>query len=312
MGITTVLSSIAATSTTKVLDLMLNNPDTKYNMRSLAKAADVSVAAISKLQCIDELAKEGIALKEEKSKREYTICLNKENIIVKELLRIRSIKEKFETEDPLISIDNLLGEINYYYSYSTGATIYGMSTYRIAMPDIIEVCVLEDDVDIVQNRFVGNFEVLENAIEAIERYARKFEKRIVLLRTVNEIPSNTLRMGWLDGQINVASIEKVIADCIRDMVNFARACMCEDYAYMGLLRAKLNGRLTFKELRKELKSRAAKRLLAFMILYTNKRYQQLFGENIFTYKERINAKITEQELSFKPVLEAQFDELFVY
>ena len=309
---TTVLSSIADTSVTKVLDVMLNNPNIKYNMRSLAKAADVSVAAISKLRCIDELAKEGIVLKEEKSKREYAIYLNKENIIVKELLRIRSIKEKFKTEDPLILIDNLLDEINYYYSYSTGAAVYGMSTYRIAMPDIIEICVLKDDVDIVKNRFVGNFEVLENAIEAIETYARSFEKRIVLLRTFDEIPRNILRMGWLDGQINVASIEKVVADCIRDMVVYARACVCEDYGYIGLLKAKLNGRLNFKKLRKELKSRAAKRLLAFMIFYTNKRYQQLFGENIFTYKERIDAKITEQELSFIPTLEAQFDELFVH
>lgn len=312
MAMTTVLSSIADTSTTKVLDVMLNNPNIKYNMRSLAKAADVSVAAISKLRCIDELAKEGIVLKEEKSKREYAIYLNKENFIVKELLRIRNIKEKFQTEDPLILIDNLLDEINYYYSYSTGAAVYGMSTYRIAMPDIIEVCVLKDDVDIVKNRFVGNFEVLENAIKAIEAYAESFEKRIVLLRTFDEIPSNILRMGWLDGQINVASIEKVVADCIREMVVCARACVSEDYAYIGLLKAKLNGRLNFKKLRKELKSRAAKRLLAFMIFYTNKRYQQLFGENIFTYKERINAKITEQELSFKPTLEAQFDELFVH
>jgi hypothetical protein len=312
MAMTTVLSSIADTSTTKVLDVMLNNPNVKYNMRSLAKAADVSVAAISKLRCIEELVNEGIVLKEQKSKREYAIYLNKENIIVKELLRIRSIKENIETEDPLILIDNLLDEIDYYYSYSTGAAVYGMSTYRIAMPDIIEVCVLKDDVNIVKNRFVGNFEVLENAIKAIETYAKSFEKRIVLLRKVDEIPDDMFRMGWLDGQINVASIEKVIADCIRDMLFYARASLCEDYAYIGLLKAKLNGRLNFKKLRKELKSRATKRLLAFMIFYTNKRYQQLFGENVFTYKERIKAKITEQALSFKPTLEAQFDELFVY
>jgi len=305
----TVLSCIEDTSTTKVLDEMLGNPNTKYNMRSLAKAADVSVSAISKLGCLEKLAEQGIVLVEKKSRREYEICLNKENIVVKQLLKIRCLKKKIEAEDPLLLIDELLDGIRYYYSYSTGAAIYGMSTYRIAIPDIIEVCVLEDSADTVKNRLVGNFEIFKGVINVFRTYSKEVGKQIVFLRKVDEITNNVVRREWLDGKTNVAKIEKVLADCITDMLV---SPLCEDFAYTGLLKAKLDGTLDFQTLRKELKSRDAKRLLAYMVSYTNRRYERLFGEKLFGYKETTRAKLTEKTLQFKPILEAQFDELFVY